>query len=153
MSKRRVLFLCTGNSCRSQMAEGLVNHYLGDRWEAFSAGTRPSGYVHRLAVRAMAELGIDISSYRSKSTDEYRGTAPDRVITVCDHASRNCPAWLGQGIVVHIGFPDPAAAEGSEEAQMAVFRHVRDGLRDQVLSYLESDASRLEVHFDATPDL
>ena len=153
MSKRRVLFLCTGNSCRSQMAEGLVNHYLGDRWKAVSAGTRPSGYVHPLAVRAMAELGIDISSHRSKSVDEYRDTAFDRVVTVCDHAARNCPAWLGQGIVVHIGFPDPAAAAGSEEEQMAVFRHVRDGLRDQVLSYLESDASRLEVHFDATPDL
>jgi arsenate reductase len=135
------------------MAEGLVNHYLGDRWEAFSAGTRPSGYVHPLAVRAMAELGIDISSCHSKSTDEYRGTAFDRVITVCDHAARNCPAWLGKGIVVHIGFPDPAAAEGSEEERMAVFRHVRDELGNQILDYLESDASRLEVHFDATPDL
>ena len=153
MSKRRVLFLCTGNSCRSQMAEGLVNHYLGDRWEAFSAGTRPSGYVHPLAVRAMAELGIDISSHRSKSVDEYRGTAFDRVVTVCDRAAKSCPAWLGQGIAVHIGFPDPAAAVGSEEEQMAVFRHVRDGLRDQVPDYLESDTSRLEVHFGATPDL
>ena len=153
MSKRRVLFLCTGNSCRSQMAEGLVNHYLGDRWEAFSAGTKPSGYVHPLAVRVMAELGIDISSHRSKSVDDYRGTAFDRVVTVCDHASRNCPAWLGKGIVVHIGFPDPAAAEGSEEERMAMFRHVRDELGNQILDYLESDASRLEVHFDATPDL
>jgi arsenate reductase len=153
MSKGRVLFLCTGNSCRSQMAEGLVNHYLGDRWEAFSAGTRPSGYVHPLAVRAMAELEIDISAYRSKSTDEYRDVAFDRVITVCDHAAKNCPAWLGKGIVTHIGFPDPAAADGSEEEQMAVFRHVRDGLRDQVLAYLESDASKLEVYFDAASDL
>jgi arsenate reductase len=135
------------------MAEGLVNHYLGDRWEAFSAGTRPSGYVHPLAVQAMAELGIDISSYRSKSTDEFRNTAFDRVVTVCDHAARNCPAWLGQGIVRHIGFPDPAAADGTKGERMAVFRHIRDGLRDQVLDYLESDASELEVHFDATPDL
>ena len=153
MSKRRVLFLCTGNSCRSQMAEGLVNHYLGDRWEAFSAGTRPSGYVHPLAVQAMAELGIDISSYRSKSVDAFRATAFDRVITVCDGAAKNGPAWLGKGIVRHIGFPDPAAAEGSEEEQMAVFRHVRDGLREKALDYLKTDTNRLEVHFDATPDL
>jgi arsenate reductase len=153
MSKRRVLFLCTGNSCRSQMAEGLVNHYMGDKWEAFSAGTRPSGYVHPLAVRAMAELGIDISSYRTKSVDEYRDVAFDRVITVCDHAARNCPAWLGEGIVKHIGFPDPAAAEGSEEERLAIFRHVRDGLRDQIFAYLEGDAHKLEVHFSATPSL
>jgi arsenate reductase len=153
MSKRRVLFLCTGNSCRSQMAEGLVNHYLGDRWEAFSAGTRPSGHVHPLAVRAMDELGIDISSHHSKSVDDYRDVAFGRAVTVCDHAARNCPAWLGQGIVTHIGFPDPAAAEGSEEERMAVFRHVRDGLRGKALDYLETDTNRLEVHFDATPDL
>jgi arsenate reductase len=82
MSKRRVLFLCTGNSCRSQMAEGLVNPNLGDRWEAVSAGTRPSGYVHPLAVRAMAELGIDISSHHSKSVDDYRDVAFDRAVTL-----------------------------------------------------------------------
>ena len=133
MSKKRVLFLCTGNSCRSQMAEGLVNHYLGDRWEAFSAGTKPSGYVHPLAVRAMAELGIDISSHRSKSTDEVRDVAFDRVITVCDHAAKNCPAWLGQGVVQHIGFPDPASAEGSEDERLMAFRSVRDGLRREML--------------------
>jgi arsenate reductase len=153
MSVKRVLFLCTGNSCRSQMAEGLVNHYLGEGWEAFSAGTEPSGYVHPMAVRAMAELGIDISGQWSKSVDEYRDVAFDRVITVCDRAAKTCPAWLGQGIVTHIGFPDPAKADGTDEERMAVFRQVRDGLREQVLAYLNRETNPLEVHFDATSDL
>jgi arsenate reductase len=135
------------------MAEGLVNHLLGETWEAQSAGTRPSGYVHPMAVQAMAELGMDISSYRSKSTDEFRDVSFDRVITVCDHAARNCPAWLGQGIVTHIGFPDPAKADGTGKERLAVFRQVRDGLREQVIAYLNSDADALEVHFDATTNL
>jgi arsenate reductase len=150
VSKKRVLFLCTGNSCRSQMAEGLVNHFLGDTWEAFSAGTRPSGYVHSLAVRAMAELGIDISAQRSKHADEFREMSLDRVITVCEHAAKNCPVWLGQGQVKHIGFPDPAGADGEEEERLAVFRQVRDGIRNEVLTYLQQDDHRLEVIFDAT---
>ena len=136
MTKRNVLFLCTGNSARSQMSEGLVNHLLADIWQASSAGTRPSGYVHPLAVEAMAELGIDISSQRSKSVDEFRDVEFERVITVCDNAARNCPAWWGKGVVKHIGFVDPAAAEGSQEQRLAVFRRVRDQLREQVLSYL-----------------
>jgi len=135
--KRRVLFLCTGNSARSQMAEGLVNHFLGDRWEAYSAGTKPAGYVHPLAVRAMAELGVEIGGQRSKSVDEFRDAPFDLVITVCDDADRNCPVWLGRGRRVHIGFPDPAAATGSEAQRLAVFREVRDGLRQRILSYLE----------------
>jgi arsenate reductase len=132
------------------MAEGLVNHLLGATWEAYSAGTQPSGYVHPMAVQAMAELGIDLSAHRSKSTDEFRDVAFDRVITVCDHAAKNCPAWLGEGIVTHIGFPDPARADGTDEERMAVFRQVRDGLREQVINYLNSDAKPLGVHFDAT---
>jgi arsenate reductase len=148
MEKSKVLFLCTGNSCRSQMAEGLVNHFLGDTWQAFSAGTKPSGYVHPMAVQVMAELGIDISKYRSKSTDEYRDVTFERVITVCDHAAQNCPAWLGEGIVKHMGFPDPADAEGSDEERLAVFRQVRDGLREKVLQYLQSPTSDvMELHF------
>jgi arsenate reductase len=144
-----VLFLCTGNSARSQMAEGLVNHFLRDTWEAFSAGTKPSGSVHPLAVQAMAELGIDLSAHRSKSTDEYRDVAFDRVITVCDHAARNCPAWLGKGLVKHIGFPDPAAAEGSEEERLAMFRQVRDGIREKVFEYLQSgEPTTIEYHLD-----
>lgn len=133
---RRVLILCTGNSCRSQMAEGLINHDLGGRWQAWSAGTEPSGYVHPLAVRALAEVGVDISQGRSKSTDEFRDADFDVVITVCDSAAENCPLWLRGGHVVHIGFPDPAKATGAEEEQMAVFRQVRDDIRVRVLDYL-----------------
>jgi arsenate reductase len=141
---KRVLFLCTGNSARSQMVEGLANHFLGSTWEAFSAGTQPSGYVHPLAVRAMAELDIDISEQRSKSTDEFRDAPFDLVITVCDDAARNCPVWLGEGKAVHIGFPDPAAATGSEDEKLEAFRQVRDGLRQEVLAYLEQAAADSE---------
>jgi arsenate reductase len=137
MGKRRVLFLCTGNSCRSQMAEGLVNHLLGDRWEAFSAGTAPAGYVHPMAIRAMDEIGIDVSSGYSKSVDEFRNVAFDVVITVCDDAAKNCPLWLGSGNVHHMGFPDPAAATGSEEERLDVFREVRDGLRQEVVHLVQ----------------
>ncbi len=138
--KRRVLFLCTGNSARSQMAEGLVNHFLGDRWEAFSAGTRPAGYVHPLAVQAMAELGIDISGQRSKSVEEFRGQSFDVVITLCDSAAQECPIWLGPGRAVHMGFPDPAQADGVIVDRMDAFRQVRDGIREKVLRYLETEA-------------
>jgi arsenate reductase len=122
------------------MAEGLVNRFLGDRWEAFSAGTEPSGYVHPLAIRAMEELDIDISDQESKSVDQFRDAEFDVVITVCDDAAENCPLWLGPEKVHHIGFPDPAEASGSEEERLEVFRCVRDGLRREVIRYLrESD--------------
>lgn len=133
----RVLVLCTGNSARSQMAEGLIRHFLGDRVEVYSAGTRPSGYVHPLAIKAMQEVGIDISHQRSKSIDDLRGMDFDLVITVCDDAERNCPVWLGRGRRVHIGFPDPAAATGSEEERLRVFREVRDAIQQRVVSYVE----------------
>ena len=138
MTKKSVLFLCTGNSCRSQMAEGLTNHFLGDTWEASSAGTDPAGYVHPKAIAVMGELGLDLSRNRSKSTDEFRDARPNLVITVCDDASENCPVWLGQGEVVHISFPDPAAAVGSVEEVLDIFRAVRDDIRSRVLSQLES---------------
>jgi arsenate reductase len=134
--RKHVLFLCTGNSCRSQMAEGLVNHYLGDEWKAYSAGTSPAGYVHRLAVQVMAELGIDISHQRSKLADAFRERELDVVVTVCDDAAENCPIWLGRGRRVHIGFPDPARATGSDEERLAVFRHVRDEIRRELFEYL-----------------
>jgi arsenate reductase (thioredoxin) len=118
------------------MAEGLVNHFLGEKWEAYSAGTQPAGYVHPLAVQVMAELGIDISGNRSKSTDEFRYVGPDLVITVCDDAAENCPVWLGQGQVAHISFPDPAKASGSEAERLAVFRQVRDDIRQKIFDYL-----------------
>jgi arsenate reductase len=119
------------------MAEGLVNHFLGEQWEAFSAGTDPSGYVHPLAIRAMAESGIDIVAHRSKSTDEFRGAEFDIVVTVCDSAAANCPVWLGRGKKVHIGFPDPAAATGNEAERLEVFRQVRDDIRQTILPRLE----------------
>ena len=136
--KHRVLFLCTGNSCRSQMAEGLVNAFLGDQYEAYSAGTAPSGNVHPLAVQVMREIGVDISHYRSKSADEFRGVAFDLVVTVCDDAAENCPAWLGKGHKVHQGFPDPARIRGSDEEIASAFRDVRDQMRAQVLDYLRT---------------
>jgi len=137
MDKKHVLFLCTGNSIRSQMAEGLVNHFLGDKWEAYSAGIVPLGYVHPLAIRAMAELDIDISAKRSKSAQEFRSADLDLVITVCDQAARDCPLWLGAGEVVHMGFPDPFYATGTEEERLAFFRQVRDDIRQKVLAHLE----------------
>jgi len=137
MDKRRVLFLCTGNSARSQMAQGLVGHFVSDRWAAHSAGTAPAGYVHPMAVQVMAELGIDISGQRSKSVSEFRDVALDLVITLCDDAAQNCPLWLGRGQVVHMGFPDPAQATGTEDEKLAVFRRVRDDIRQRVLDYLD----------------
>lgn len=134
--QKKVLILCTGNSARSQMSEGLINHFLGDSWQAESAGTDPAGYVHPLAIKAMAELGIDISGHYSKSTDLFQQARPDLVITVCNDAAENCPVWLGEGETAHISFLDPAAATGSEEEQLAVFRQVRDDIRQRVLGYL-----------------
>ncbi len=131
MAEKTVLFLCTGNSCRSQMAEGLVNHFLAGRWRAYSAGVAPSGYVHPLAIAVMAELGIDIAGQHSKHADELRDVAFDMVITVCDDAAETCPLWLRQGQVVHIPFYDPAQATGTPAERMAIFRRVRDEIREQ----------------------
>lgn len=127
MSKRRVLFLCTGNSCRSHMAEAIVNAWLGDEWEAVSAGTKPAGYVHPKALRALAEIGIDHQG-RSKNADEFRDTPLDLVMTVCDSAAEECPVWLGPGRRLHHSYPDPAKADGTDEEVMAVFRVVRDDM-------------------------
>ena len=135
---KKVLFLCTGNSARSQMAEALVNRFLGDAWQAYSAGTDPAGYVHPMAVEVMAELGIDISGQHSKSADEFRDVDLDLVVTVCDDAAENCPLWLGPGRRIHIGFEDPAKASGNRGQRLAVFRRIRDGMRTQVLSILEN---------------
>lgn len=138
--KYRVLILCTGNSCRSQMAEGLINHFLGEAWQAYSAGTEPSGHVHPLAIEVMHELGIDISQQESKNADVYRNVSFDRVVTVCDDAAENCPLWLGNGQVSHIGFPDPARATGREDEKRAFFRQVRDDIRGRLLPFLEQRA-------------
>jgi len=135
--KKTVLFLCTGNSARSQMAEAIVNHRLGDRWEAVSAGTRPAGFVHPMAVRVLREIGIDHTG-RSKSVDEFKGRPFDLVVTVCDTAAEECPLWLGQGKRVHVGFPDPAAAAGGEEEILAAFRSVRDAVSREIPALLEA---------------
>jgi arsenate reductase (thioredoxin) len=139
MEMKNVLFLCTGNSCRSQMAEGLVNGFLAPEWQAYSAGTRPSGYVHPLAIRAMAELGIDLGGHYSKSPEALSDQSFDLVVTVCDSAAEECPIWLGEGRVVHISFPDPAEATGSDEEAFQVFRSVRDDIRRKVLGYLQEE--------------
>jgi arsenate reductase len=133
--KHKVLFVCTGNSCRSQMAEAIVNARLGDEWEAFSAGTRPAGHVHPNAVRALAEIGTEHQG-RSKSADEFRDVPFDLVVTVCDSAAEECPIWLGQGKRLHLSFPDPAQATGTDEEVMAVFRAVRDDIDHRVLQLL-----------------
>ncbi|MEW6029074.1 MAG: arsenate reductase ArsC [Chloroflexota bacterium] len=122
---RKVLFLCTGNSCRSQMAEAIVNARLSEEWRAYSAGTQPASYVHPKAVQALAEIGIRHEG-RSKSADEFRGAGFDLVVTVCDDANESCPVWLGRGRRVHLGFRDPAKAEGTDEERMQAFRQVRD---------------------------
>jgi arsenate reductase len=133
---KKVLVLCTGNSCRSQMAEGLINNRL-EGFQAFSAGTKPSGYVHPKAIQVMAELGIDLSQNESKSLDQFRGQYFDYVITVCDSAKEDCPVWLDRASDrYHIGFDDPAKASGTEAEILAEFRRVRDEIGDKVLSFL-----------------
>ena len=129
--KYKVLFLCTGNSARSQMAEALVNHRLSDRWDAVSAGTKPAGYVHPLALQALAEIGIQHHG-RSKSVDEFRSADFDLVITVCDSAAEECPLWLGKGNRLHHGFPDPAKSGDLDE-----FRKVRDDIDREIVPLLE----------------
>ena len=138
--KRSVLFLCTGNSCRSQMAEAIVNAHLGETWQAFSAGTRPAGFIHPLALRALREIGI-FHTGRSKSMDEFRNVPFDLVVTVCDSAAEECPLWLGQGKRIHMGFPDPAKATGTEEEMMSVFRSIRDNMTKQILELLRNQTT------------
>lgn len=122
-SRKRVLILCTGNSARSQMGEGLLRHLAGDDFETFSAGTRPVG-LNPSAVKVMSEIGIDISAQRSKSVDEFAGQEFDYVITVCNNAKESCPFFPGEAIRLHHGFEDPAAAPENE--QLETFRRVRD---------------------------
>lgn len=137
MSEKKVLFLCTGNSCRSQMAEAIVNHHLAGRWHAFSAGTQPAGYVHPLALQVLEEIGIQHQG-SSKTVELYRRQPFERVITVCDDAAETCPLWLGQGARSHLGFRDPAKASGTPDEILAVFRQVRDQIRAEVLPFLEA---------------
>ena len=134
MKKKRVLVLCTGNSARSQMAEGLLRHDAGDRFDVESAGTKP-GAVRPEAVAAMKELGIDISGHRAKSVDEFVGQPFDYVLTVCDNAKESCPIFPGQTATIHHNFEDPAAFQGPELERLALFRRVRDEIRDYLRTF------------------
>lgn len=122
------------------MAEGWLRHLAADRFHALSAGANPAGYVHPLAIRVMAEVGVDISHHRSKSLAELAYPPPEIVITVCDHAREACPTLRGTLHTLHWTFPDPAQATGTEEEVLAVFRHVRDDIRHQILAWLQAPA-------------
>jgi len=133
--KKRILFLCTHNSCRSQMAEGLVNHYHGDRFTAFSAGTEATR-VNPLAIQVLAELGIDISCHSSKTLNEFSGQQFDYVITLCGSANEQCPLFFGGVQRVHIGFDDPSQRSGTPEEVLPEFRKVRDEILQTMTDYL-----------------
>ena len=136
--KRRVLFICTHNSARSQIAEGLLRHLGNERFEVFSAGTEAT-FVRPMAIQAMAELGIDISHQQSKKLDRYLGESFDDVITVCDTAAEACPTFLGATRRRHWSFEDPSKATGSETEQLGVYRQVRDEIRSRIENELLSD--------------
>lgn len=131
----RVLVVCTGNSARSQMAEGLLRHRGGTRYQVFSAGTHPS-VVNPLAIEAMREMGIDINHHHSKSVDEFAEKEFDYVITVCDNANENCPIFPGRAQRIHWSFDDPAIAEGTQEEKLSVFRRVRDEIAARISEFL-----------------
>ena len=137
-----ILILCTGNSCRSHMAEGILRAAVGDKIRVASAGSKPAGYVHPLAIRALAEIGIDISSHHSKHLNEFLAQDVETVITVCGNADQVCPMFPGQMNRHHWGFDDPAHATGSEEEQLAIFRRVRDEIarvfRDYAVGRLDA---------------
>jgi arsenate reductase len=132
MPRQRVLILCTGNSARSQMAEGLLRQDAGDRFDVFSAGVHPSS-VRPEAITVMREIGIDLSTHRSKHVDEFAGQNFNYVLTVCDHAREVCPIFPGR--MIHHSFPDPAVLEGSEQDRLALFRNVRDQIREYLRSF------------------
>jgi arsenate reductase len=136
--KKRVLILCTGNSARSQMAEGLLSYIAGNRFDVYSAGTIAS-FVRPQAIQAMQEIGIDIGSHRSKSVDEFAGQEFDYVITVCDNAKQNCPVFPGKTERIHWSFDDPAEATGSDEEVLSVFRRVRDEIRRRLEEFAAAD--------------
>ena len=132
--KQRALILCTGNSARSQMAEGLLRHDSGDRFQVESAGTKP-GSVRPEAIAVMGELGIDISTHRSKHVNEFDGQQFDYVLTVCDNAQEICPVFPARTAMIHHKFDDPAALEGSEAERLALFRRVRDDIREYLRTF------------------
>jgi arsenate reductase len=133
--KRNVLILCSGNSCRSQIAEALINDRLPDSWVAYSAGIEPTGTIHPLALKVLQEVGINHGG-RSKGINDLPKIEMDLVITVCDLVANHCPSWLDQGKIVQMSFPDPAVKQGSEQERLEVFRSVRDSLAEEILRYL-----------------
>lgn len=145
-TKPLVLILCTGNSCRSHMAEGLLRAAAGELLDVQSAGSKPAGYVHPLAIQALTEIGIDISGHHSKHMDEFLSRQVETVITVCGNADQACPMFPGQLNRHHWGFDDPAHATGTEEEQMAVFRRVRDEIKRVFDAYAAGrrDASAID---------
>ena len=134
-----VLILCTGNSCRSQMAEALWESLGSGEWQSESAGSTPSGYVHPLAIRAMRELGIDLSAHTSKSLDQFQDQSFELVITVCDNAKESCPVFSGAKETLHWPFDDPADAIGTDDEKMVTFRRVRDEIKAKIQTYLNEN--------------
>jgi len=137
--KPRILFLCIHNSCRSQMAEALLRHEVGDRFSAASAGLVARG-VHPLAIRALAELGIDTARLRSKTIDELGDCPFDYIVTTCDEAREACPRWPGGGQMLHWGFPDPSASTGTDDERMVEFRRVRDAIAARIKEFTDGPA-------------
>ena len=136
MSKQQVLFLCTGNSCRSQMAEGFLRHIAGAQFDVYSSGVKPS-HVNPMAIQVMDEVGIDISSHSSDDVKKYLDEEFNIVITVCDHAKEACPQFPSVGTQLHWSFEDPAEAEGTEAERLKVFHRVRDEIREKIEGWLE----------------
>ncbi|HSA05658.1 MAG TPA: arsenate reductase ArsC [Candidatus Gastranaerophilales bacterium] len=134
--KKRVLFLCTGNSCRSQMAEGLMRQFYGDKYDVYSAGVNPTE-VNPNAIKVMKEIGIDISNHTSKSVNEYINQTFDIIITVCDNAKESCPIFPGKAERLHWSFFDPAEAIGTQEELLKAFTEVRDQIKDKIHSYFK----------------
>jgi len=133
---KKVLFLCTGNSARSQMAEGFLRNMAGDKFEVYSAGVKPTA-VNSLAIKVMAEEGIDISKHRSKSVVEFIDQSFDYVVTVCGNAQKTCPVFPGEHEKIHWDLEDPAEAKGSEEEKLYIFRKVRDEIKENTLSFID----------------
>jgi len=146
MDKKRVLFICTHNSARSQMAEGIMNALYGNKFQSFSAGTNPSK-VNPLAIEVLKEIGIDISHHRSKSIDEFKGETFDYVVTVCDNAKENCPYFPGGKKYVHRGFMDPASVEGTYEEKLSAFRKVRDEILNWIKEFFIENKEGKEEFF------
>lgn len=142
--KKRVLFLCTGNSCRSQMAEGWLRHLAGNRYTVVSAGTAP-GMLHPHAVEAMREIGIDISHQHAKHVGIFGSQRFDAIITVCDRAKETCPIVPAAGLTLHWSFEDPAEAQGSAEERRAAFRRIRDDIGAHIRRFIEADQPLLPL--------